>query len=875
MGNGVGRRYKKTVPEEEEAGHHAWRAPKSAKKAQGSSKPAAQPEAAVEDPTQWVPRLAAPAALPPAALGTGGKGVAAGRARGGGKGGPSSSPSAMDDDDDEDFAEFANLANAAAKVWDDLMGAQKMNGPTSTDNAQEFKALFYVGELKDSVERAVKRAEALQREATSATANVTRKQDALEKLCKGFEERAGPQMISKWKLGDFALRRGKGLSEISMVHYEADPPYFEVRMVVTGSVVGTEATNLITMSPPQQAQARAAMRELEQAKQLHSRAEEAVAQAAKDLMAQHETLTAEVEKKMLGGGAAEGALSTDPQPPAGMALPPGVGPGGRVAPPGLPDLNLISKWSGPSKGASLEPAPAAAAAAPEKEEYPDMRGLKEDFRGSGGLQTAAEVATAAAAAAAAPQPAQPAGPVDTSSLPTAGAAPQPQACAPLSAPMGFPSMDHLNKSEQEAAEREKTRLAAAQNRQNYPGVNPNAAKEVFHRPGEENTNRQSSKETQEPSPAQPAPAASAAAPGPAVPPGFAAGNFFDKGVPAGFPRIDPNAQQPPPQRSNHLGAQAQQAQAQAQAAAEQARKLQEAERQRQAEAQARAEADARANADAQARADAQTREAAATAARVRAAAAQPQTDWVMYRTENGELYYHNERTNETAWTLPVGHVARDTTGAGNASAGQQGTQAWFAQQQAQAQAQAQAAAQAQAQAQAQAAAQTANDPWAGLRQQEQDMHRQQQAEQQQWQQWYQQYSAWYQQTQSGVPPGAHYQGAGAQQQQQHPQFGSAGGAQQQAYVPPKGPQPPKLDANLEDKAIYAMKNAVLKEMESMLEQGEPVARRKKALRCLQIQWHPDKNPDKEEAAKSVFQFIEETKSWFLHDPDSEAAAAPQ
>jgi len=71
-----------------------------------------------------------------------------------------------------------------------------------------------------------------------------------------------------------------------------------------------------------------------------------------------------------------------------------------------------------------------------------------------------------------------------------------------------------------------------------------------------------------------------------------------------------------------------------------------------------------------------------------------------------------------------------------------------------------------------------------------------------------------------------------------------------------------------------MKNAVLKEMEAMVEQGAPLAQRKKALRCLQVRWHPDKNLDRLEVAKSVFQFIEETKPWFLHDPDSAQAEKP-
>eukprot|EP00747_Dinoflagellata_sp_TGD_P102698 gnl/TRDRNA2_/TRDRNA2_168742_c3_seq5.p1 gnl/TRDRNA2_/TRDRNA2_168742_c3~~gnl/TRDRNA2_/TRDRNA2_168742_c3_seq5.p1 ORF type:complete len:376 (+),score=71.76 gnl/TRDRNA2_/TRDRNA2_168742_c3_seq5:124-1251(+) len=104
-----------------------------------------------------------------------------------------------------------------------------------------------------------------------------------------------------------------------------------------------------------------------------------------------------------------------------------------------------------------------------------------------------------------------------------------------------------------------------------------------------------------------------------------------------------------------------------------------------------------------------------------------------------------------------------------------------------------------------------------------------------------------------------------QQQQQHYQQQN-----QQTAAPPRGPAPPKLDAGFEDHATYAVKSSVLKSMEEMVNQGSTLAQRKKALRVLQIRWHPDKNPDKEEVAKSVFQFIEDTKGWFLFDPEAQA-----
>lgn len=85
---------------------------------------------------------------------------------------------------------------------------------------------------------------------------------------------------------------------------------------------------------------------------------------------------------------------------------------------------------------------------------------------------------------------------------------------------------------------------------------------------------------------------------------------------------------------------------------------------------------------------------------------------------------------------------------------------------------------------------------------------------------------------------------------------------------------PKLErqAVCEDRGLHAAKTAVLHEMRLMREQGQPLDVRKRALRLLQIQWHPDKNPDRPDMAKSVFQFIEDAKGWFLHVADLASAS---
>lgn len=45
----------------------------------------------------------------------------------------------------------------------------------------------------------------------------------------------------------------------------------------------------------------------------------------------------------------------------------------------------------------------------------------------------------------------------------------------------------------------------------------------------------------------------------------------------------------------------------------------------------------------------------------------------------------------------------------------------------------------------------------------------------------------------------------------------------------------------------------------------PVADRRKAHRAACLRWHPDKNPDEEDLATEVFQFVQAVKDWFLAD----------
>eukprot|EP00927_Polykrikos_kofoidii_P033750 TRINITY_DN28579_c0_g1_i1.p1 TRINITY_DN28579_c0_g1~~TRINITY_DN28579_c0_g1_i1.p1 ORF type:complete len:858 (+),score=164.19 TRINITY_DN28579_c0_g1_i1:189-2762(+) len=848
MGSGGSSRYKKNQPNENDV----WRKPKQSKKSKTSVQEEPPSAAVASVPQAW--RLAQqpvaspapppggrPATLRPTAPTSSSTqaGDTGSRSR------PGSSQAIPSlDDDDEDVEDFGNLADAAAKVWDELMTEKR--GQRADD--KEFKALLHLSELKDSVERAAKRAEALRREVATAQSKVTLRQAALEELCGRIEERALPSSGSeaRWKLGDFAVRRGKGICELSTVHHEADPPYFEVRMILTGTVAGTEANNLVPLTQAQQAMARGAMKEFEQAKTNLTQAEESAAQAGEELKQRHVDLTAQVEKK-LQGSASPTSAST------GSAGAGSLNNSSGSKPPGLPDMGLMKKWGSskragggpfatpPGTAAMSSPAGADAGLAGHEGVRDGPRAPGGPPPSQGGLPVATEACQAPSSAAV---PAAVSAPVS--------AAPSARGVAPT-APAGFPSFGDLRKLDQQAAAREQQQGQA----QVYPGPHQASAREDLGRvdggiaespalnPQDQRPTRRSTPGSQDVGPLLPPPTT---APAPAVgmhqsggagkdgPRGLRRGDGGGLDAPAGFPRLDPSSKQGPRRSGGIFQAGAQEAQADAQAQA-------------QAQARAQAQAQAEAEAQAQARAQAQAAQAQAQAAQ----RSQPQTDWVGYRTAEGQPYYHNQRTGETAWTLPLGAVCRD---------GMIPTQ----DQSAASQAQQQEVPQAQAQAQA-------DDPFAGLRRQEEEMNQQRE----QWANWYQQYSTWYQQTSAqaqGGPPGA--PPTGARGPQAAPRFGTGPGTGadnqsggERAYVPPQGPQPPKLDANFEDHAMFAIKSSILKEMESMVEQHAPAAQRKKALRCLQIRWHPDKNPDKIEAAKMVFQFIEETKGWFLYDAEGE------
>lgn len=709
------------------------------------------------------------------------------------------------EDDDEDIDGFEDLADAAAKMWDELMSQKH-------ESKKDFRALFHLGELKDGVERAARRAESLQRQAGASAVKEKEKRLALEEACARIEERGRVGDSQTWKLGDLAIRRGKGLCEISTVHHETDPPYFEVRMASSGVIAGTESSKLIALTGPEHGNVRRSLRAFEEAKAATARAEAEANQADEELKQQHESLTAKVES----------ALKQSQESAPQLPMTSGLG-GPQAAPPGLPDMEMVRKWAGAAPKEIIPdlPAPAPVPVTPSAS-YPDMKGVKEDLRG--GVQPEASTPTAGSGTArgsgAAPTSAE---------RPSAAAGQQAQF-----QPSGFPSFDDLKKMDKQHSQAKATPPPSS----DYPSVHPSAARETFARPSA----------ASQPSAAKHPPSRV----------GSKSETAWSK-VPAGFPSFEPNecpqdaaSQQP---ESNHrfvdpgtgaplgpsLGRKASSSAAEAEKAHREAQAAQAAQQAAQAAKQAA--------------------EAAAAAGTQQTAQQAPSADvWVCYRTADGAPYYHSERTGTTVWVLPSGASARnpDGTPVGQAAS---------------------------------------DDPFAHLRQQEEQNRQEREA----YTQWYAQYSAWYAQhaehqarssEPSTEPPvgeqsdkrkaasskathGANAAGSKSNFQADtgynpfHDSDPFQQGAGASAAAPSKGPPPPRLLAGVEDQTIYAMKSAIMKEMEQMVGQAKPIAQRKKALRCLQIRWHPDKNPDKVQVANSVFQFIEESKAWFLYDPDAQ------
>eukprot|EP00746_Dinoflagellata_sp_MGD_P005812 gnl/MRDRNA2_/MRDRNA2_111272_c0_seq1.p1 gnl/MRDRNA2_/MRDRNA2_111272_c0~~gnl/MRDRNA2_/MRDRNA2_111272_c0_seq1.p1 ORF type:complete len:810 (-),score=177.66 gnl/MRDRNA2_/MRDRNA2_111272_c0_seq1:69-2498(-) len=473
MGSAAGKlqRYK-AAPEKEsrEPDHSAWRQPKQ-KNLDGRSASKSDVNNAFpvtkSSSSSAAPTPASAAAPSAAAIKLGG-----GDTRGSLKTGlkPTRAPT-LEEDDDMQEEGCSNLAAEADKVWEQLMSQKQKT------NTTDFSSLFSLGELKDEIEKAAKRADTLSRAAAGATANAVAARNELNDLCVKIESRNAPYASSKsttnWRLGDLAIRRGKGACEVSTIHQEEIPPYYEVRMIGTGSIVGTEGTNLISLSAPQQAQIREAIRNLEDKERKCKLAQEAADAANDEVQQQHSFLSQQVEKMLSKNNETQqstGTFASSGNSMPGPGLGPGPGPGSGFdpskPPPGMPDLNKVKRWTGAQENSAKEQQ--------KEESYPSVSGVKEVV---GSLPTQVGGGPAPTSYESSSNGKMPEAESVGSTAPSSSPDTGPRRNAPPGVPQGFPSFDKIRTPEPAPAP------APAPAPSSYPAAH--VSRETFSRPDPE------------------------------------------------------------------------------------------------------------------------------------------------------------------------------------------------------------------------------------------------------------------------------------------------------------------------------------------------------------------------------------------------------
>lgn len=79
--------------------------------------------------------------------------------------------------------------------------------------------------------------------------------------------------------------------------------------------------------------------------------------------------------------------------------------------------------------------------------------------------------------------------------------------------------------------------------------------------------------------------------------------------------------------------------------------------------------------------------------------------------------------------------------------------------------------------------------------------------------------------------------------------------------PPEMPQPTEVrdDESPADEEARKGEEDVARQLAAMLE--KPFSQQRKVLKQIRLQWHPDKNPERQEVATRVFQFIQAHDAW--------------
>ncbi|CAD7972360.1 unnamed protein product [Amoebophrya sp. A25] len=775
------------------------------------------------------------------------------------------------------------LVDAASRVWEQIMRESKIRqqqrqdaggqgsgaaGRTSTTamggagTAAPSTNPAQLLELKKVVEEASAQLEKCENDLETFEQQKYAQIHELDQLVLKIEPNGVPGDTYEFHVDEFVIRKGK-LCTVVQIHWNEDPPYFEVQACYGGDqTVGTEASKLKALSPVQAGQVRAKMRGIDHLESKIALAEEGLASATYELQRNHEELERvfkQLEVENLQGNQSGG----DNQ---GLGLPP---------------ESMGSFLAGPTgRGEAVGIGVPA--------------GLLIPGSGAGGGGDALNMTrTRGLAGGSIPRP--------------ISARPKWQ---PGMGPAGMPSLHTIKKWAPGGASSPGGDTAQPPGASSYPQAH--VARETFHVPDLESRRRPSNAGSEE-----------REYPGGAVGSKEAAGRgtvqYNKTGVVSGTPTQPaavpfgglPSMEKIQSDQQRYEEAQRRASQAEmnypttavgskeragAYDQAQEQKRKQEEEQQRQRQQEQAEEAQRRRAQEEQQRqaAAAQAEQQKQRAERKNSLGGLPsvqrmQTDqakckWVPYSTEDGHVFYYNDKTQESVWELPPGAAVDYTNCAQdqNVEDQRQKEEDAYYQQYGYANKKAyedayyakQAATQQQQQQQQQ---QKQADPFQNLREHE----AQQQKQQQEWAEWYKQYQQWYGQQRAGSQHD--FQAAQNYQSQQRAGSKSRGSSKSKGKPGVAGTSPdskekakqeqvpgrrdprakPELDARFEDRAVYLMKAGILKEMEMMVHNKTSAEERKKALKKLHFQWHPDKNPDDQEVAKTIFQFVEECKVWFL------------
>lgn len=222
-----------------------------------------------------------------------------------------------------------NMVGAVEDLWQTLMN----------DQAQHLKAiggdLSDLADRKQDVQGAQESLAQAEIKCDVAYEHLMDKKNELNDLCSRLLQAGSGEINRTWREGELCFRKDI-LCTILRAFYDEDPPYFEVQGLHTPrTIVGTDHTIMLVPAPFQQGSLRQKLREVDTAKDSFKQAELDLAGARLKLRDAHDEV---VKAHKL----AQIHEEEDEEPEILPAPSDFSG-----APPGMPDMALVQKWTGP------------------------------------------------------------------------------------------------------------------------------------------------------------------------------------------------------------------------------------------------------------------------------------------------------------------------------------------------------------------------------------------------------------------------------------------------------------------------------------------------------------------------------------------------